>query len=116
MLASNAHLLQHERFGSVQVDRVMVLLDLVFVLVSVSEVRSDTWAVEMLTLAWMSLSLMDDKACWFVAIVSVIWITVFWDVVVVDEMYAQEGNFSCASLEVLRTCDREINEANRCLE
>jgi hypothetical protein len=59
---------------------------------------------------------MDEKACWFAAIVSAIWRTVFLDVVFVEKMDAQERGFACALVEALWACDCEINEANRCLE
>jgi hypothetical protein len=59
---------------------------------------------------------MDEKACWFVAIVSVVWRTVFLVGVVVDEMYAQERSLARTLEEVIWACDCETNEANRCLE
>ena len=49
---------------------------------------------------------MDEKACWFDAIVSVIQRAVFLEDVAVDEMYATEKSFVCVSVEVLRTCDQ----------
>jgi hypothetical protein len=108
--------LEHERFGSVQVDLVVVSLDLVFVLGFVSRVRSSVFKVKLLTLAWMSLSLMDEKACWFAAIVSVVRRTIFLEDVVVDEMYAEERILVCPLVEVIQTCDCEIHEANMYLE
>lgn len=95
MLASDAYLLQHERVGSVQVNLVMVSLDLIFVLGSVSRVESSIFMAELLALAWMSLSLMDEKACRFAAIVSVVRRTIFLEDVVVDEMYGKERTFGC---------------------
>jgi len=59
---------------------------------------------------------MDEKACWFAAIVSVIRRIIFLEDAVVDEMYGKKRIFVCALVEVLQTCDCEINEANRCLE
>ena len=43
------------------------------------------------------MSLIDEKACWFDAIVSVIQRAVFLEDVVVDEMYAKEKSFVCVS-------------------
>ena len=115
-LSRGTHLVQHERFGCVQVDLVVISLELLFVLQFVSKAISVIVTAALLTLAWMSLSLMDEKACWFDVIVLVVDRTVLLDVVVVDEMYVQERSFACALMEILQTCDREINEANGCLE